>query len=166
MYHNPADFGKLHPSFYVTDILHFILIFLAIELASGEYGMDKVKQMSNSINNGECLTWFENPQKVMNLEQLRRKFPITDERSKKSTDISEFHQLKVLLRRGVIKSKRDQTLTHLRIGVNIVIAALLGWLFIGSGNEGSRVLDNYNLLFGILMHHMMTTMMLTILTCE
>lgn len=144
-FHNPADFS--------------------IELASGEYGMDKVKTLSNSIENGESTAWFENPHKVMKLEQLRQKHPISEERTKVD-EVSEFHQLKVLLRRGVIKSKRDQTLTHLRIAVNIIIAALLGWLYIGSGNDGSRVLDNYNLLFSILMHHMMTTMMMTILSCK
>lgn len=53
-----------------------------------------------------------------------------------------------------------------RIGVNLLVALMLGTLFINSGNEGSRVLDNYNLLFAILLHHSMTTMMLTVLTCE
>lgn len=146
MFHNPADF--------------------AIELASAEYGIDKVKTLCTSIENGECISWFENPHKVMRLEQLRQKHPILDERTRNVDEVSEYHQLKVLMQRGVIKAKRDQTLTHLRIAVNIIISALLGWLFIGSGNQGSRVLDNYNLLFSILMHHMMTTMMLTILTCK
>lgn len=142
-------------------MFHFIA---AIELASGEYGMSKVKTMNDTIQNGECLNWYENPKKIMKMEALRQKYPMTEERDK-SNDIGQWHQLKVLLRRGIIKGKRDQTLTHLRIIVNVVIAALLGMLFVNSGNEGSRVLDNYNLLFGILMHHMMTTMMLTILTC-
>lgn len=62
--------------------------------------------------------------------------------------------------------RRLQTLTHMRFVVNVLTGLMLGVLFIGAGNEGSRVLDNYNLLFGILMHHMMTTMMLTVLTCE
>lgn len=53
-----------------------------------------------------------------------------------------------------------------RIGVSFIVAIMLGLLFIQAGNEGSRVLDNYNLLFGILIHHMMTTKMLTILTCR
>lgn len=143
MFHNPADY--------------------AIELASGEYGMDKVKMLCNSIANGENLAWFENPHKLKRMEQLRQTHK-NDDRADYE-EVSEFHQLKVLLRRGVIKGKRDQTLTHLRIAVNIIVAALLGWLFIGSGNDGSRVLDNYNLLFSILMHHMMTPMMLTVLTC-
>lgn len=43
---------------------------------------------------------------------------------------------------------------------------MLGVLYIGAGNEGSRVLDNYNLLFAILMHSSMATMMLTVLTCK
>lgn len=57
-------------------------------------------------------------------------------------------------------------MTHLRIVVNIVVGIMLGMLFIDAGNEGSRVFENYNLLFAILMHHMMSPMMLTILTCE
>lgn len=43
---------------------------------------------------------------------------------------------------------------------------MLGSLFIKAGDDSSRVLENYNLLFAILMHHMMTSMMLTILTCK
>lgn len=99
MFHNPADY--------------------AIELASGEYGMDKVKTLCNSIENGESIAWFENPHKVMKLEQLRQKHPISDEKRTNFSEVSEFHQLKVLMRRGVIKGKRDQTLTHLRIAVRL-----------------------------------------------
>jgi hypothetical protein len=50
--------------------------------------------------------------------------------------------------------------------VNIIVAIMLGILFVGEGNEGSRVLDNYNLLFACLIHNMMTPMMITILTCK
>ena len=53
-----------------------------------------------------------------------------------------------------------------RIGVNVFVSLMLGVLYCRSGNEGSRVLDNYNLLFAILMHHSMATMMLTVLTCK
>jgi hypothetical protein len=43
---------------------------------------------------------------------------------------------------------------------------MLGTLYWQAGRDGTKVLDNYNLLFSILMHHMMSTMMLTILTCK
>jgi ATP-binding cassette, subfamily G (WHITE), member 4 len=148
IYHNPADF--------------------IIELACGEYGQDKIALMVENMANGECLDYFSDPSVVLKPEVLRQKFPIQP-KTKDSDSLhaaSMAYQVKILLKRGIIKGKRDTTLTYLRIGVNILIALMLGCLFISAGNEASRVLDNYNLLFSILMHHMMTTMMLTILTCE
>ncbi|XP_050077230.1 ATP-binding cassette sub-family G member 4 [Anopheles maculipalpis] len=146
VYHNPADY--------------------VIELACGEYGDDRIQRMVMEMGNGECTEWFTDKRKLLKLEQLRKKHPLKKiiEQSEDLTATSQVHQLQVLIKRGIIKAKRDATLTHLRIGVNIVIAAMLGFLFIDAGNEGSRVLDNYNLLFSILMHHMMATMMLTVLT--
>ncbi|CAG2066211.1 unnamed protein product, partial [Timema podura] len=57
-----------------------------------------------------------------------------------------------------------QTLTHMRLGVNVMMGMMLGTLFFQSGNDGSRTLDNYNLLFSILVHQMSSNMMLSILT--
>lgn len=125
--------------------------------------------MVAGMGNGECLDWFSENKKILKLEQLRQKYPITIPTKDglfSSQGTSQMMQLKTLIRRGLIRGKRDTTLTHLRIGVNIAIALMLGFLFIKAGNEGSRVLDNYNLLFANLMHHTMTTMMLTVLTCE
>lgn len=121
------------------------------------------------MSNGECMDWFADGTKVLKLEQLRQKYPIsgpTREGDLGAQATSQWNQLKTLIRRGIIRGKRDTTLTHLRIGVNVAIALMLGLLFVDAGNEGSRVLDNYNLLFANLMHHSMTTMMLTVLTCK
>ncbi|XP_049282574.1 ATP-binding cassette sub-family G member 4-like [Anopheles funestus] len=146
VYHNPADY--------------------VIELACGEYGEERIQRMVMEMGNGECTEWFTDKRKLLKLEQLRKKYPLKKiiEQNEDLMATSQMHQLQVLIKRGIIKAKRDATLTHLRIGVNIIIAAMLGFLFIDAGNEGSRVLDNYNLLFSILMHHMMATMMLTVLT--
>ncbi|XP_017095715.2 ATP-binding cassette sub-family G member 4 [Drosophila bipectinata] len=145
MYHNPADY--------------------IIELACGEYGFDKIDTLKSATENGSCLTWFNNPSSVLRAETLMRKFPIPKKSKTRSLeDTSYTNQCSVLLRRGYIKAKRDTTMTHLRIGVNIAVAALFGAMYDHTGREGSRVLDNYNLLFAILMHHSMTTMMLTVLT--
>ncbi|XP_035783488.1 ATP-binding cassette sub-family G member 4-like [Anopheles albimanus] len=146
VYHNPADY--------------------VIELACGEHGEDRIQRMVLEMGNGESTDWFADKRKILKLEQLRKKHPLKKiiEQNEELTATSQLHQLQVLIKRGIIKAKRDATLTHLRIGVNIIIAAMLGFLFIDAGNEGSRVLDNYNLLFSILMHHMMATMMLTVLT--
>ncbi|XP_031640929.1 ATP-binding cassette sub-family G member 1 [Contarinia nasturtii] len=146
MYHNPADY--------------------IVELACGEYGMDKIKTMVVSMDNGECIDWFTNPEKVYKLETLRQKYPIkqTSKDNSSLEAVNSFRQLQILMRRGWIKTKRDATLTHLRIAVNISVALMLGVLYIGSGNEGARVIDNFKLLFAILLHCSMATMMLTVLT--
>ncbi|XP_058061132.1 ATP-binding cassette subfamily G member 4 [Anopheles bellator] len=146
VYHNPADY--------------------VIELACGEHGEDRIQRMVMEMGNGESTEWFADKRNILKVEDWRKKYPIKKHLEQKNalTSTSQMYQLQVLIKRGIIKARRDATLTHLRFGVNIIIAAMLGFLFIDAGNEGSRVLDNYNLLFSILMHHMMATMMLTVLT--
>ncbi|XP_050458542.1 ATP-binding cassette sub-family G member 4 [Cataglyphis hispanica] len=146
MYHNPADY--------------------IIELACGDYGEDKIDTLRNGSQNGSNWQWFENSADLMDAKSLRAARPLINKFEDKSGlhATSLAHQIKILLRRGYIMCKRDTTLTHLRIGVNVLVGLMLGSVFLRSGADGSRVLDNYNLLFSILIHHMMTTMMLTIVT--
>ncbi|XP_075974049.1 ATP-binding cassette sub-family G member 1 [Anticarsia gemmatalis] len=148
IYHNPADY--------------------IIELACGEYGQDKIDLMSNKSENGRALDWFDDPGSIPTMEGLRKQFPFSVLRETEPTggdeETSQANQRSVLIKRGFMKAKRDSTMTHLRLLVNVVVGIMLGSLFIDAGNEGSRVLENYNLLFAILMHHMMSPMMLTILT--
>lgn len=147
-YHNPADY--------------------VIELACAEYGEDKIDTMVKESENGTNLSFFSNPKALPDLKTLRARNPISKHMEKDSKhgmqETSEYNQLKVLLHRGYVRAKRDQTLTYMRIGVNILVGLMLGVLYIQAGSDGAKVLDNYNLLFSILMHHMMSTMMLTILT--
>lgn len=85
-------------------------------MACGEYGLDKIKTMVESMDNGECIDWFSNPDRVHKLEALRQKYPIRQNSKENGSleSIDSFHQLQILLRRGWIKTKRDATLTHLR----------------------------------------------------
>ncbi|KAL4715525.1 hypothetical protein ACJJTC_009151 [Scirpophaga incertulas] len=148
IYHNPADY--------------------VIELACGEYGDDKIQILTSKAENGKALNWFEDSTSIPTMEVLRKHFPLSvlREQDTGSTleETSQSNQRTVLIKRGFLKAKRDTTMTYLRVIVNIVVGIMLGMLFVGAGNEGSRVLENYNLLFAILMHHMMSPMMLTILT--
>ncbi|XP_018331815.1 ATP-binding cassette sub-family G member 4 [Agrilus planipennis] len=146
-YHNPADY--------------------VIELACDEYGEDKVDILNSASQNGKTLDWFERPEYLPSLNKLRE----SNQRSQKTPDnsgslqsTSQWNQLKVLMGRGFLNCKRDLTLTYMRLGVNVIVGLMLGTLYWQAGNHGGKVLDNYNLLFSILMHHMMSTMMLTILT--
>lgn len=145
-YHNPADY--------------------VIELACGEYGEQIIDLMVKATDNGKCLTWMKDFDKLPDLQSLRCK-ELQSLDSKEEVNIhasSSCNQLKILLSRGFLKAKRDSTLTYMRIGVNILVSLMLGSVYWQAGSDGGKVLDNYNLLFSILMHHMMSTMMLTILT--
>nr|XP_026500205.1 ATP-binding cassette sub-family G member 4 [Vanessa tameamea] len=148
IYHNPADY--------------------IIELACGEYGEDKIPVLITKAENGKALQWFNNPETIPTMELLRKQYPLSVMRDQDTTtgeeETPQSNQRSVLIKRGFLKAKRDPTMTHLRLMVNVVVGIMLGALFINAGNEGSRVLENYNLLFAILMHHMMSPMMLTILT--
>jgi hypothetical protein len=52
------------------------------------------------------------------------------------------------------------------LGVNVAVSILLGTLFLQIGDDGSKIFDNYNLLFSILMHHVGSTLMLNIINCK
>ncbi|CAK9803155.1 ATP-binding cassette subfamily G member 4 [Anthophora plagiata] len=148
MYHNPADY--------------------VIELACGEYGEDKLSLLISGSENGKNLQWFDNPDALIDAKSLRAMYPLrsTSNSCGKSSlqATSMVHQIKILMGRGYVMCKRDTTLTHLRILVNISVGFMLGSVFLKTGTDGGKVLDNYNLLFSILIHHMMTTMMLTVVT--
>ncbi|KAF5280006.1 hypothetical protein FQA39_LY05387 [Lamprigera yunnana] len=145
-YHNPADY--------------------VIELACGEHGNDKVEVMVAASNNGRNYRWFDSAQLLPSLGKLKETYKNTNEKKKnvQLQSTSQWNQLKVLLRRGYIKAKRDVTLTYMRIIVNILVGLLFGVLYWQAGNHGGKVLDNYNLLFSVLIHQMMSPMMLMILT--
>lgn len=87
-----------------------------VELACGEHGMDKIKTMVESMDNGDCIDWFANPEKVYKLETLRSKYPLRQSSKDNGPleSVNSFHQLRILMRRGWIKTRRDATLTHLR----------------------------------------------------
>lgn len=87
-----------------------------MELACGEYGTDKIKMMVDRMDNGDSVEWFDDPNKVLKLEVLRQKFPLRQCSKENSSmeAIPFWSQLSVLMHRGIIKAKRDATLTHLR----------------------------------------------------
>lgn len=101
----------------------FYLNKIVIELACAEYGEDKISLMVNEMMNGESLDWFDEPDKVLKLEMLRKKYPLneTNMGSDSIHATSKTHQLKILLQRSLIKARRDATLTHLRCDFLLII---------------------------------------------
>lgn len=99
-----------------------------IELACCEYGEDKMQLMVHSTGNGECLDWFDDPSKILKLEELRTQYPLSrDNRDSGQLEAtSSLNQLTILLKRGYLKGKRDTTLTYLRL----VRCEILSFFFI------------------------------------
>ncbi|XP_039285419.1 ATP-binding cassette sub-family G member 4 [Nilaparvata lugens] len=124
----------------------------------------------DGTQNGKCYKWFTNGEVLKYNNNAAADvtsmscLPIMKKCGGSLQVTSQWNQISVLLRRGFIKMKRDQTLTHMRFMVNVLTGMMLGALFFQTGNKGERVLDNFNLLFSILIHHTMTTKVLTILT--
>lgn len=54
----------------------------------------------------------------------------------------------------------------MRIIVNVLVSIMLGALYVNSGRDASKVFDNYNLMFSMIMHHVMSSMMLNIISCK
>ncbi|XP_076287104.1 ATP-binding cassette sub-family G member 4 isoform X2 [Lasioglossum baleicum] len=64
---------------------------------------------------------------------------------------SMLQELTVLLMRGMICNKRDNTLTKLRFIAHVVVALLLGAVFYDTGNDAGRVNSNIACVFFVLL---------------
>lgn len=57
-----------------------------------------------------------------------------------------------------------QTLTYTRLAVNLFIGILYGCVYWQAGTDAYRVPHNSNLVYSVLIHHMMSTMTLTLIS--
>lgn len=54
----------------------------------------------------------------------------------------------------------------MRVTVNFFVSVMLGLIYVNSGDDATKMFDNYNLIFTIIMHHVTSAMMLNIISCE
>lgn len=141
-YHNPADF--------------------MIEVLNNEYGNFTDQLVALAERNGNKY-WKGNgdaPISRKEDDECRGK------RMKKLVFIrqpSEYEKLFVLMNRYTIHLFRDWTNIYLKLGLHFLIGILLGLLYLGAGQDGSRSINNVGLLQVVLIYLCYTSMMPAVL---
>ncbi|CAL1537189.1 unnamed protein product [Lymnaea stagnalis] len=135
-YHNPADY--------------------IMEVAAGEYGEKHVLKLIEALNSGKC-----DPFQV-SWQQNRSDLPVDQECHTFNT--SCLTQFRVLFIRTFMSIVRDATLTRLRLISHLTVGILIGLLYLGIGNEASKVFNNAGCLFFCMLFLMFTALMPTVLT--
>ncbi|XP_010810740.1 ATP-binding cassette sub-family G member 4 isoform X3 [Bos indicus] len=144
-YHNPADF--------------------IIEVASGEYG-DLNPLLFRAVQNGLCAMAEKNSGPEKNeVPTLCPPCPLEVDTIESHTfATSTLTQFCILFKRSFLSVLRDMVLTHLRFISHAVIGVLIGLLYLQTGNDANKVLNNTGCLFFSILFLMFAAMMPTVLT--
>ncbi|XP_065159743.1 LOW QUALITY PROTEIN: ATP-binding cassette sub-family G member 1-like [Atheta coriaria] len=137
-YHNPADF--------------------IIEIASGDYDNNETGIKSKLIEN------FNNIPEVKTQTCCKLQTKSTSHQYAATSTT----QLSILMRREYLKAIRNPTLTYLRLATSVANSLVLCAIFWKVSEDITKVWFNYNAILGFVLHLMMPSLMLTILTfpCE
>ncbi|CAD6242592.1 GSCOCT00009528001.2-RA-CDS [Cotesia congregata] len=113
-HYNPADF--------------------VIELSSGEYGKEYVDKMVKTV---EKKYPFE---PTITKKNSNGKYELMNKKRLKASWKSQFT---VLFKRMMVQHYRDRNYMYLKISLHIFLGLVIGGLFLGTGNDGSKTLFNF-----------------------
>lgn len=130
-----------------------------IEVCSGEYGnfQDKmVTQIENGRNNTYCQY---NEKKDVDLEMEAKYLKELEESESSHKGSSSFAQFTILLRRMMKQFWRNKAGLFLRTFVFVFLGLLIGNVYIGIGNDGSKSLFNFGFFYVCTIFFMYVPMM-------
>ncbi|BFZ25912.1 hypothetical protein BsWGS_28950 [Bradybaena similaris] len=119
-----------------------------IEVTAGEYGHDKVQHLIQALTSGQC-------------EAFQNSLPDLEYHTFNTSCITQF---RILFIRTFMNIVRDSTLTRLRLVSHLGVGILIGLLYLGIGDEASKVYNNAGFLFLSMLFLMFTALMPTVLT--
>ncbi|XP_070153216.1 ATP-binding cassette sub-family G member 1-like isoform X2 [Polyergus mexicanus] len=109
-YHNPADF--------------------VIEISSGDYGFDPIKQMITRVK------------KLSILPISRTKYKL--ELDTQNPKVFWLDQFKTLIERMILQLYRNRNYIYMKISAYIFMGLIIGSLFFNMGNDGSKTMFNFS----------------------
>ncbi|XP_065644618.1 ATP-binding cassette sub-family G member 4 [Hydra vulgaris] len=156
-YHNPADF--------------------IIEVASGEYGDIlpqlvkgwKIQEKREELKRMESEDFGlnDNVDALLAQQTMMSMLPSCGFRSSTdslSSTTSQTTQFTVLSKRAMISIVRDKMFTHLRLVSVLVVAVIIGLLYLDIGDDGNKVQNNTGCLFFSMLFLLFIALMPTVLT--
>ncbi|XP_014474845.1 PREDICTED: ATP-binding cassette sub-family G member 1-like [Dinoponera quadriceps] len=105
-----------------------------IEISSGDYGFDLTERM---------LACVEMKAPILPIQRSKQEF----EFERKNPRILWFDQFSTLVRRMTMQLYRDRNYIYMKIFFHIFLGFVIGGLFLGMGNDGSKALFNFGFCF-------------------
>jgi len=182
-YHNPADFIIEVASGEYGDVTNILVE--AVKEGKADYFTKKCQKVGNAtsmLESRKVETWVNLKRDSNNLEVSSA---IQDEGSNSVTQTPTFQSMpfmprgekqcqtvgigflrefSILFKRTSVSIIRDPTLTHMRLLSHIIIAVILGLLYLNIGNDAESVRINTGFLFFSILFVMFAALMPTVLT--
>lgn len=123
-----------------------------VELANGDYG-EHNERLTERIRNGVDESYRNENNNVLVADDVK---PVVLAMRNSHVSSSFLSQLGYLMLRNSIILYRDKSIMWLRLSIHVFVAVLVGLVYHGSGEEASKILSNFKLIYGITIFLMYT----------
>ncbi|XP_049825936.1 ATP-binding cassette subfamily G member 4-like isoform X2 [Aethina tumida] len=131
-----------------------------MEVCCHEYG-DFHDKMVSAIDNGKCIyRRDEELTEAMEIPEDNQLVPcLIDTGYQNDEKINWFSQFRILLMRMWLQMWRDKNFIFMKIALHVVLGLLVGTMYIGMGQDGSKTIFNFGFYFCCLIFFMYIPMM-------
>ncbi|XP_041988564.1 ATP-binding cassette sub-family G member 1-like [Aricia agestis] len=129
-----------------------------IEVSSGEYGYHLDKLVS-AIDNGRNQRWREFAIAENDEEDIQWKSTQGVAGHNYNYESSFCLQFSVLVKRMLLQTVRNRSYLYLRLGLHVFLGGIVGALYMGIGNDGSKAMFNFGFCYACIIAMLYTAMM-------
>ncbi|EFA01864.1 ATP-binding cassette sub-family G member 1 [Tribolium castaneum] len=147
----------------ITCPTHYNPADFIMEVCSGEYG-DCQDKMVSAIDNGRNEFIKDSVVPLFESTSSSQKMEIFEIVSSKEGKNSSWDQFKILLMRMWVQMWRNKSYLLLKVVLHIILGLLIGNLYIGIGEDGSKTIFNFGFFFTCVIFFMYIPMMPVLLS--